>query len=289
MRQRDNVVLLFSKLPEPGLVKTRLTTLKDGIFTPETASILYHCMLFDVVETCMAAFDILEANAAHESAHDAYRLVISTAPASHVPRMQELFESAGTWPRPIEYAFDEGATFDEHYNDAFAKAWETGAECILSMGADMPALTTDDVVRGFHALHELDDARTPGIVLAPDQELGVSIIGWNRDTPFDHSGVFYHPQGLTVLPAYIRKAKAANLAAKYLPPVPDVDTMADLAHNVTLVEALDYCADFGLGARPHRTAKALDEIGWSEIRIMPNGLMDPRSHIDVADDGPANA
>lgn len=281
MGMRENVLLLFSKLPEPGLVKTRLTTLKDGIFSPEAASVLYHCMLFDVVETCMAAFDELERAPGDAGVQDVYRLVISTAPAENLPRMQALFEESGAWPRPLEFVFDEGASFDEHYDDAFAKAWAAGADCILSMGADMPALTTDDVVRGFRALHELDDARTPGIVLAPDQELGVSIIGWNRDTDFNHQGVFYHEQGLTVLPAYIRKAKAARLAAKYLPPVPDVDTMADLAHAATVVEALGYCAACGLGAWPHRTAQALEELGWSEVRIMPNGLLDPRSHLDA--------
>ncbi len=281
MQTRENVLLLFSKLPEPGLVKTRLTTLKDGIFSPEAASVLYHCMLFDVVETCMAAFDELETAPANADVQDVYRLMISTAPAGNLPRMEELFESSGTWPRPIEFISDAGASFDEHYDDAFRKAWEADAECILSMGADMPALTTDDVVRGFRALHELESTDAPGIVLAPDQELGVSIIGWNRDAAFDHQGVFYHEEGLTVLPAYIRKAKAAGLAAKYLPPVPDVDTMADLAHTATVVEALGYCAPHGLGAWPHRTARALDELGWSEIRIMPNGLMDPRSHLDA--------
>lgn len=281
MDTRTNVLLLFSKLPEPGLVKTRLTTLKDGIFSPEAASVLYHCMLFDVVETCMAAFDVLEAMPEHEHVHDEYELLISTAPKDNVDRMRALFEDAGTWPRPIRYIFDEGASFDEHYNDAFAKAWEAGADCILSMGADMPALTTDDVVRGFCALHELDDAGEPGIVLAPDQEMGASIIGWNRNTTFSHDGVFYNEDGLTVLPAYIRKAEAAGVAAKYLPPVPDVDTMQDLAHAATVVEALGYCADFGLGAKPYRTAQALEELGFAEIRIMPNGLMDPRSHLDA--------
>ena len=58
MRERKNVVLLFSKVPAVGLVKTRLTTLKDGIFTPETASALYHCMLFDVVEKLALALII---------------------------------------------------------------------------------------------------------------------------------------------------------------------------------------------------------------------------------------
>ena len=55
MRERKNTLLLFSKRPEVGKVKTRLTVLKDGIFQPEVASALYHCMLFDVVEICMTA------------------------------------------------------------------------------------------------------------------------------------------------------------------------------------------------------------------------------------------
>ena len=59
-RTRKNVVLLFSKVPEAGLVKTRLTTLKDGIYAPEVASGLYHCMLFDVVEIIMAALTDME-------------------------------------------------------------------------------------------------------------------------------------------------------------------------------------------------------------------------------------
>ena len=60
MRTRKNTLVLFSKLPEVGKVKTRLTVLKDGIFQPEVASALYHCMLFDVVEIIMAAMDDLE-------------------------------------------------------------------------------------------------------------------------------------------------------------------------------------------------------------------------------------
>ena len=38
MRERKNSLVLFSKPPAPGLVKTRLTTIKDGVFTPEAVS-----------------------------------------------------------------------------------------------------------------------------------------------------------------------------------------------------------------------------------------------------------
>lgn len=286
MRTRKNVLLLFSKVPEAGLVKTRLTVLKDGLFEPDVASGLYHCMLFDVTEICCAAMARLEERGVAtdpetgEEIRDVYEMRISTAPAENLPKMRGLYEASGAWPREIVFAADEGASFDEHYNDAFQKAWDDGADTILSMGADMPALTVDDVVRGFEALQQLDASEKGGIVLAPDQEMGVSIVGWPRRTAFDHSGVFYNQEGLTVLPAYIAKARELGLPAIYLPPVPDVDTMSDLAHNITLVEALNYCAPFDGNTPPWRTADALKQMGWDEVRVMPNDLRDPREAID---------
>ena len=289
MRERKNALLIFSKVPEPGLVKTRLTRLKDGIFKPEVASALYHCMFFDVVEICCAALAKLEAQsqaaitkAADDKAIlDTYELIISTTPQKNVEVMRKLFADSGTWPREIVFIADKGASFDEHYNDSFNQAWERGAECILSMGADMPALTEMDVINGFNVVHELDELPEGGIVVSPDQAMGVSIVGWPRKTNFDHTGVYYNPTGLTVLPAYIQKARERNLPVRYIPAVPDIDTMGDFMHNVTLVEALNYCAPYDHNTPPWRTADALAQIGWDRIVVPPNDLRDPREHIDV--------
>lgn len=286
MKERKNTVLLFSKLPEPGRVKTRLTTLKDGVYSPETASYLFHCMLFDVVEIAMAALDDLEATPSYDGVVDRYELVISVAPRANVPAMEKLFSDAGTWPRPLTFICDEGANFDEHYNHAFQQCWERGADCVLSMGADMPALTKRDIVFGFDQLHRLDDTRVfprGGIVLAPDQEMGVSVVGWTRSTAFDHTGVYYCQNGLTVLPAYINKARESDLPVLWLPPIPDVDTMADLMHNVTLVNALAYCAQADEICPAWRTQEAFAQMGLNDIYVMPNDLFDPRDQID----GPA--
>lgn len=284
MGARKHVLLLFSKPPIPGLVKTRLTRLKDGVFEPEVASALYHCMLFDVAEICCDALAELEARAAQEASdgapHDAYELWISTTPASNLAVMERLFEESGTWPRPIRFIYDEGASFDEHYNHAFQQAFDAGADTVLSMGADMPALPRAVVVEGFEKLRRLRDVPGGGIVLSPDQEMGVSIIGWTKDTPMSHDGVFYNRTGLTVLPAYIEKAQSLGLPALYLPAVVDVDTMGDLYHNITLVQAIEYCARFDDLSVPWRTANALREMGWSEVRVPPNDLFDPRDEID---------
>lgn len=273
MTQRKNVVLLFSKVPEVGLVKTRLSILKDGLFPPETACELYECMLLDVVEIICSALDDLEQDG------ESFELVVSTTPPENVPAMEALLQREG-FSRPIAVIADEGASFDEHYNHSFEQCWERGADCIISMGADMPALTKADVKFGFQQLHRLFDFEHGGIVIAPDQEMGVSVIGWTRNTAFDHSGVYYNANGLTVLPAYIEKAKSLDLPAFWLPPIPDVDTMLDFFHNVTLVHALDYCSAFDDICPAHRTAAKFIDLGFDTIRVAPNELRDPREHID---------
>lgn len=300
MQDRKNALLLFAKLPEPGKVKTRLSVLKDGIFSPEDASELFEAMLLDVIEISLSAFDVLKrehdergnaiqaapnnrlcipANdcARGEYPRDVYKLYISTAPAKNRDAMIELIGNSGIDCTDISVITDSGTSFDEHYNDAFSQVWEDGADCILSMGADMPALSVWDVVRGFDALHELDE----GIVISPDQEMGVSIIGWTAATDFDHTGVFYNQSGLTVLPAYIEKARANNLPVIGIPPVPDVDTVQDLAHNITLLEANEYSSDFDGNLPAKRTIGKLKEMGCFEVRVPPNELRDSRDEIDA--------
>lgn len=281
---RRNALLLFSKPPVPGLVKTRLTRLKDGIFEPEVASGLYHCMLFDVAEICCDALAELESRGPGDgdaACTDEYELIISTTPKENVEVMQRIFDESGEWPRPIRIIYDEGASFDEHYNHAFEQVFAMGFDTILSMGADMPALPRAAVVEGFDKLHALCDVDGGGIVLSPDQEMGVSIIGWTRETPMSHDGVFYNKDGLTVLPAYIEKAAELGLPALYLLAVVDVDTMGDLYHNITLVQAIEYCAKFDDLSVPWRTAQALRDMGFAEVRVPPNDLHDPREGIDV--------
>lgn len=283
MRIRKNALLLFSKPPIAGLVKTRLTVLKDGIFEPEVASGLYHCMLFDVAEICCDALAQLEERqAASEGIVDEYELIISTTPQKNVEVMQRIFDESGQWPRNISIICDEGASFDEHYNHAFEQVFAMGFDTILSMGADMPALPRAVVVEGFEKLHALCDVSGGGIVISPDQEMGVSIIGWTRETAMSHDGVFYNKDGKTVLPAYIDKAAELGLPALYLPAVVDVDTMGDLFHNITLVQAIEYCAKFDDLSVPWRTAQALRDMGYSDVRVPPNDLHDPREEIDTA-------
>lgn len=59
--QKKYAILIFSKPPIPGLVKTRLTIERGGGFTQEQAAQFFKRSLWDVTELAMWCMDDLEA------------------------------------------------------------------------------------------------------------------------------------------------------------------------------------------------------------------------------------
>ena len=263
MSSRKNTALLMSKLPEPGRVKTRLTVEHGGRLTPEAACSLYHSMLLDVVEATMAALDGL----ARPS--DAYDLVIATPDAENVGRLKELVDKPGPWICDYEVVFCEGEGFGKCLDDAIAQCFARGADCVLGLRGDCPTLTLDDVKRGFAQLQVFAGLPGGGMVLAPNHRMGVSIVGLTREAKFTHEGIFGNKPPQWVLPSYIAKAARLGLAVSCLPPLPDVDTMGDLIHVATLVQAQNYCAPFDGTRPPWRTAAALYRMGFRDAVLRP--------------------
>ena len=55
MTERKQALLLFSKPPIPGMVKTRLTQARGGFMTEEQAAEFFKLSLYDVSELAMHA------------------------------------------------------------------------------------------------------------------------------------------------------------------------------------------------------------------------------------------
>ena len=93
--QKKYAILIFSKPPIPGLVKTRLTIERGGGFTQEQAAQFFKRSLWDVTELAMWCMDDLDAlNAAEREADPSapersYDLFISTTPEKNVALMKE--------------------------------------------------------------------------------------------------------------------------------------------------------------------------------------------------------
>ena len=290
--KKKYAILIFSKPPIPGLVKTRLTKERGGIFTQEQAAQFFKRSLWDVTELAMWCMDDLEALNRDELAANpgaperSYDLFISTTPASNVELMQQTIEEIGQWPRPIKYMADKGASFDDHFDMAFQEIFDQGYEAIVSIGADIPTLPRAHVTQAFQWLiYFAEVLGTPGFVQAPCQECGTSLVGFNFDTPIDHQGIYYNMTGRPALDGYVEKLADKNIPNAYLAPVADVDEPEDLAHCLSCARALRQASEFQTGIYvPKRVIEWADFLGLRPT-APPNENHDPRQYLDEDEDG----
>jgi glycosyltransferase A (GT-A) superfamily protein (DUF2064 family) len=288
MATRKHALLLFTKPPIPGLVKTRLTKEKGGPFSQEEAAEIFRRSLFDVAELCCLALHELEVENISDRATDAsadehlYTFFISTTPAENAEVMRQTFEEIGQWPREFTYIVDEGSNFDEHFDSAFRQVFDEGYDSILSVGADVPLLPREHVINGFRWLHYfLETSDKGGIVQAPCQEVGVSLIGWTRDTDIDHQGVYYNMSGRPALDAYVEKAREKEIPLTSMMPVADIDDVSDFAHATSLARAAKYSRQFQPDL--YVPERFLAWVDWRGIKVgtPPNEDRDSREGIDV--------
>lgn len=191
-------LLLFVKLPLPGLAKTRLAR----TLGQERAVALYDAMVRDVLEALDATGLPLTVCHAPVAPLDAYRDWLG---------------------RGRSFLLQEGDDLGERMAHALAKAFEDGAERAVLVGGDLPALVPGAVLE---ALAAADEA---GAALAPSGDGGYSLIalaarafdpGLFRDVPWGAPGVLQD-----TLAAFA----ALGRTVRILPEIPDVDTAEDLA------------------------------------------------------------
>ncbi len=287
MTERKQALLVFSKPPIPGMVKTRLTKAHGGILTDEQAAQFFKLSLYDVSELAMHALIEMQRDndalvAADPSADKiTYDFFLSTTPASNLPLMKETFDEIGPWPMEIHYLTDSGATFDDHFDDAIAQIFALGYDNIVSIGGDIPTLPKSDLKYAFQWLEYFQSIGRPGFVLAPCQECGTSLIGLSKDTPINNQGVYYNKDGVPALDAYMRKIEEADIPVAYFSPVADIDETTDLAHAISCMKAIRKAAQFQSELFvPNRVLTWCDLMGIS-VSTPPNEEHDPRQYIDA--------
>jgi len=286
MSTKRHALMIFTKAPIPGRTKTRLTTARGGIFTPEEASAFYRASLLDVVEIAFMALAELEQSAkesSNGSPHDSYEVVISCSPASEQAVLKDALRDVDPDLSRIRFITDSGKNFDEHFDDAFQQLFRAGYHSAVAVGGDLPNLPPSHIVQAFGWLAYLEAGSEHGaFVQAPCQECGVSLVGYTALTPMNSEGVYYNLDGIPALDAYITKAAQLGIPIATLTPVADVDDMHDLAHATSLIRAAAYSSHFQPGLFvPRRTLAFLDQNSIS-IATPPNQEHDPRETIDAA-------
>lgn len=286
MTKKKHALLLFSKPPIPGMVKTRMTVEREGFLSEEQAAEFFKRSLYDVTELCMHA--LLELQAENDASVAAnpdtpaiqYDFFVSTTPSENVEIMKETFDAIGPWPMEIHYLTDKGKTFDDHFDDAFQQIFNLGYESIVSVGGDIPTMPKTHISQAFGWLDYFQSLGTPGFVQAPCQECGTSLVGYSNNTPINHQGVYYNLDGKAALDAYVEKLRDEDIPAAYLSPISDIDEATDFAHAISCIRAIAYSAksqpDIFV---PQRVLDWIDYMGFA-VTTPPNDKHDPRQYID---------
>lgn len=292
MAQKKEALLIFTKPPLPGLVKTRMTTEYGGFLTEEQAAQFYKCCFYDVCDMGMQALaELQEANDAAVAADptvDAitYDFFCSTTPAESLPKVEALFDEIGPWAMDIHYLADSGTTFDEHFNDACQQLFDLGYESFVAIGGDVPTMPKGHIIQAFQWLDYFQDRGTPGFVQAPCQECGTSLVGYSYNTPIDHTGIYYNMDGRPALDGYVEKIQAQDIPCAYFDPVADIDEVTDLAHAISCMKAISEAAKYQPLYVPFRTLNWCNIMGI-RISTPPNDNHDPRDYLDGEGEAPA--
>ena len=195
-----NALICFTRVPKPGVTKTRLLP----ILTGNQCAMLHTAFLQDLSMVYQ---------------HLAADLFVAYTADPDWPLLQHIFPMAkGFFPQ-------EGADLGEKMYNSLCHVLAQGYDAVVLTGADLPLMTAAHLRSGFEVLSGAD------ITLGPTSDGGYYLVGMK--TP--HREIFQNQSygGATVLENTIAAANSAGLAVALAKTCDDVDTPEDLKHLLT--------------------------------------------------------
>lgn len=264
-----NAIVVFTKVPRAGDIKTRLTTERGGILTMEEACDFYEAALLDVIDACLAS-GCGDVWICHN--HDGDR-----------DYMEQLLAGLSDRKALKGIYTDQGGSFDDCIQYAADYILKDGgeerlADYILIIGGDLPGLQPGAIKQAFKKIEVLSSLEQgqavarkiegsaasigAAIVEGSCQEGGFSIVGFTCTTPFDFHSVFYNQEGVTALDRLVDKTAEITVPFGIIEMVPDVDIPIDLASVIPQIRAIQLAAQSDPEVLPpRRTIKFFEDTG----------------------------
>lgn len=271
-------VIVFTKVPKVGEVKTRLTEARGGILTPEEANALYEASLLDVIDACLSM-----------ERTDVWICYNREGDRSYLDSL--LIQVS--YPQKIAGVFaDQGGSFDDCMQYAADFLLKPGqderlADGLLIIGGDIPSLQPVILQDALDKLERLSLSGTgqkaatrkaftgnsvigAALVEGACQEGGFSLVGLTCTTPFSFQKVFYNLDGITALDMLVNKAEADNIPLAVVEMIPDIDIPVDLASTIPVLRALEVAGqNDGSILVPKRTIAFLRDTGLQSLALPP--------------------
>ena len=191
----DNALILMTRVPLPGMTKTRLMT----HLTPKECALLHQAFIKDIY------------GAASKVHGDVF---VFYTPERHEGVLKDLLgEEVRLLPQ------GEGDLGSRMLN-AINTCLEMGYKKCVLIGTDIPAIKTSVLTEAFASLDKAE------AVIAPTLDGGYYLIGMNRAYPCVFQDTFYGVS--TVYERTLSNMKAGNVDYRELERCSDIDTYEDL-------------------------------------------------------------
>jgi rSAM/selenodomain-associated transferase 1 len=207
MQPNSNVLIVVAKQPIPGQTKTRLSP----PLTPEQASALYECFLFDTLDQMRQV--------------DTVQRVIAYLPLD----AQEYFHR---FVPEFELLQQNGPDLGSRLDHALTSYLSQGYERVVIMDSDSPTLPAAYLSQAFHALSDGAD-----VTLGPCDDGGYYLIGIKQPVPRLLREVQMSTP--TVAADTIALAEEEGLNVGLLPTWYDIDDAASVLRLMKEIENLD--------------------------------------------------
>jgi len=193
----SNRLLLFTKYPSPGHVKTRLIPLLGSY-----ASARLHKILTETaINTAFSAKKISD-----------FSIEVHFSGADHTKMLEWLGST-------LKYRKQVKGDLGDKMGAAFRKAFDEGVQKVIIIGSDVPDLTPSIIIQAF------DELNSDNVVIGPASDGGYYLLGICHYYPllFDH----IEWSGPSVLNQTLNRITRLSLKVILLPILSDLDRPED--------------------------------------------------------------
>ncbi len=211
-RTPQQAVILFTRYPQAGKVKTRLI---DRL-GPQGAATLHDRLTKEIISKLQPTLNLNPQRAG------SVQLQVLYCGGTE----QEMIHWLGN---EIQFARQHGNDLGERMQQAFEQAWEQGITRVLLIGSDCPTITASIINQGLEHLLSHD------LVLGPAMDGGYYLIGLSdhlKKNKKNYARLFQNIDWGTerVLAQTLNQAKKSGLSFSLLPELHDIDRPEDLVH-----------------------------------------------------------
>lgn len=239
-------IIIFTKTPIPGLVKTRLT--QTTCLNEFEVTKLAKAMLQDTIS--LASKTIVE------------KIYVSYFPSDSRNKMVNIIDSVrndGNLEKEVEFLVQIGSNFDQRFSSIVNASFKDRVNCCIIIGADLPFLDPQVINNALKLL--LSNYNEKPLIIGPSSGGGIYLIGltndfhpnWFKKYKFFETGV--------ELSQIVHFSILNEFKLIILPPYGDIDLEEDLVSLIAYTDALKSAKVTDGFHFPYYTAKLIDELG----------------------------